>query len=325
MSRRALRLTGLVFAASLVAAWLPGPAASGQGTIRPLVLAGQPASGMSDLSLQASADAAAYPVGGPVSFSITVTNAGPDGATGVRVAAVLSDGLAFDSASASQGAYQPATGLWQAGTVAPGGQATLQIVATATRAGARTLTAEVSDATEPDPDSTPANGLAGEDDQATVSVTAVDPPTPSTCGRSGGIAMRCSFAKPLPPDVTPPTLTVFAPASLTMKKLLRGLTVSATPSERASVTFELLASARKATLAAARDLTLAFEAFPAATEKRTVRLKPTRALLGEPRKAFRLRLRINATDIAGNVRTITESITVKPPKKKKRRTSVDPG
>ncbi len=121
------------------------------------------------------------------------------------------------------------------------------------------------------------------------------------------------------PDTTPPALTVSAPASLTLDKLLKGLTASATPDESAQITFELLASARTATIAAARDLTLAFKSFPLATGKRSAKLKPTRALLGKPRKAFRLRLRIAAVDAAGNRRTTTKTITVKPTKKKKGR------
>ena len=51
-------------------------------------------------------------VGELLTFHVIVANQGPSPATGVTVTEVLSAGLAFESAAASQGTYDPATGLW---------------------------------------------------------------------------------------------------------------------------------------------------------------------------------------------------------------------
>jgi uncharacterized repeat protein (TIGR01451 family) len=70
-----------------------------------------------------------------VVYTIRVVNHGPGTASGVVVSEVLPPGLVFVSASASQGAYNPATKTWSVGTLANGAEATLQIVARVRRAG----------------------------------------------------------------------------------------------------------------------------------------------------------------------------------------------
>jgi len=66
-------------------------------------------------------------VGQTIEFTITVTNLGPDLATGVSVTDVLPAGLTFVSATASQGSYAVGTGLWTVGTVASADFPTLVI------------------------------------------------------------------------------------------------------------------------------------------------------------------------------------------------------
>ena len=83
-----------------------------------------------------------------------VANQGPSPATGVAVTEVLSAGLAFESAAASQGSYDSATGLWTVGSLANGGSAGLTITARVTQAGTVTNTASVTDSDQPDPDPT---------------------------------------------------------------------------------------------------------------------------------------------------------------------------
>jgi uncharacterized repeat protein (TIGR01451 family) len=56
-------------------------------------------------------------VGDTVKFTIVVRNQGPITATGVKVAFILPFGLEF--ISASQGGYDPQTGIWNIGTLAP--------------------------------------------------------------------------------------------------------------------------------------------------------------------------------------------------------------
>lgn len=88
-------------------------------------------------------------VGSPVTFTLTVTNNGPNAATGVLVNDSLPAGLTFVSGTPSQGTYSSATGIWTIGTLAVGQTMTLALVATA--AGpvgtARTNSATVTSAT----------------------------------------------------------------------------------------------------------------------------------------------------------------------------------
>ncbi|MGH9509158.1 MAG: DUF11 domain-containing protein, partial [Terriglobales bacterium] len=61
-----------------------------------------------DLSLSMTGPATAQ-VGQPFSYTFTVTNSGPDTATGVRLSDGLPDVLTFSSAEVSQGSYQGTT------------------------------------------------------------------------------------------------------------------------------------------------------------------------------------------------------------------------
>jgi uncharacterized repeat protein (TIGR01451 family) len=107
-------------------------------------------------------------VGQNVTFRLTLTNDGPDTATGVTVRDQLPAGLTFVSATASQGTFNNTTGDWTVGDVANGASVTLDIVATLTTAGAKTNTAQVTASGTFDPDSTPGDNTG--DDSATVSV-----------------------------------------------------------------------------------------------------------------------------------------------------------
>ena len=102
-------------------------------------------------------------VGELLTFNVIVANQGPSPATGVVVTEVLSAGLSFESAAASQGSYDSATGLWTVGAIANAGSAGLTITARVTQAGTVTNTASVTDSDQPDPDLT--------DNSATVTLT----------------------------------------------------------------------------------------------------------------------------------------------------------
>ncbi len=69
-------------------------------------------------------------VGDIVTFTVTLTDNGPDAATNVQVADLLPAGLTFVSATPSQGTYDAATGVWTIGTVTTGTPQTLTIQAT---------------------------------------------------------------------------------------------------------------------------------------------------------------------------------------------------
>ena len=118
--------------------------------------------------------------GSTVSFTLTVTNDGPNRATDVRVLDALPAGLTFVSATPSQGSYSavaivgpPAfpAGTWRVGVLNNGASATLTINANVTDTTPIINTAQVSNSDQFDPDSTPNNGVAAEDDQASVTVT----------------------------------------------------------------------------------------------------------------------------------------------------------
>ncbi|MGA7614600.1 MAG: hypothetical protein WBX15_05400, partial [Thermoanaerobaculia bacterium] len=115
-----------------------------------------------DLSLTKTVDNASPNVADNVTFTITLTNGGPDDATNVAVKDQLPAGLTFVSSTPSTGSYSNATGIWTVGTVANGAAPTLQVVAAVTTAGAKMNTAEVSASDQADPDSTPNNGSAAE-------------------------------------------------------------------------------------------------------------------------------------------------------------------
>jgi uncharacterized repeat protein (TIGR01451 family) len=68
-------------------------------------------------------------IGQNVTFTLTVTNAGPGAATGVVVSDALPTGITYVSDDGG-GAYDSTTGLWTVGSVAVSGSASLHIVAT---------------------------------------------------------------------------------------------------------------------------------------------------------------------------------------------------
>lgn len=130
--------------------------------------------------------------GGLVEYTITVSNAGPDTATGVELndANLLDVGDPSDTilfvgvVSVDRGAFNPATGIWTVGDVAAG--ETLELVVstrmnTTNPPEAAVNEVEISAADQFDTDSDPDNGTPGspvEDDEALVSLD----PLPSTLG-----------------------------------------------------------------------------------------------------------------------------------------------
>jgi uncharacterized repeat protein (TIGR01451 family) len=85
---------------------------------------------MADLALTKSVDDDRPSVGDTVVFSITVTNEGPNDATGVALSDILPSGLGYSASEASDGSYS--NGLWTlANTLGVGEAAGLIITATA--------------------------------------------------------------------------------------------------------------------------------------------------------------------------------------------------
>jgi uncharacterized repeat protein (TIGR01451 family) len=106
-----------------------------------------------DLSLTKSDSPDPVTVGQELTYTITVSNAGPDAAQNVSVTDTLPAGVTFGSASASQGTCSgTATVTCSLGTIAASGSATVTIKVTPTAAGTLSNTASVSSTTA-DPDS----------------------------------------------------------------------------------------------------------------------------------------------------------------------------
>jgi len=104
-----------------------------------------------DLSLSESVSNATPNVGGEITFTVTLSDLGPNSATNVQVSDLLPAGLTFVSASPSQGAYTSASGMWTVGTVSTSAPQTLSITALVARTGTRTNTAAITHADQFDP------------------------------------------------------------------------------------------------------------------------------------------------------------------------------
>ncbi|HYC58445.1 MAG TPA: hypothetical protein VEK79_02660 [Thermoanaerobaculia bacterium] len=126
----------------------------------------------SDLSLDKSVDDDTPLLGSNVVFTITVTNDGPDTATGITVADLLPAGLIYVSDDGG-GAYVPGTGLWTVGTIAGGSSSSLQITATVNALGTLSNYAQVVGSALYDPDSTPNDDSVTQDDDDTQILTVI--------------------------------------------------------------------------------------------------------------------------------------------------------
>ncbi len=124
-----------------------------------------------DLALDKCVDDDQSYVGDQVVFTLTLTNDGPDEATTIRVEDQLPAELTLDAASPSVGAYD--ADVWTVPALPGGDVATLVITATVNAAGSITNTAQVLFADQYDPDSTPGNDVADEDDQDTANLSAI--------------------------------------------------------------------------------------------------------------------------------------------------------
>ena len=144
-----------------------------------------------DLSLGKTVNNSTPTSGANVTFSLTVTNrtGSTNSASNIAVTDILSPGFTFVSASGT-GSYNPTTGVWSVGTLAPGASASLNIVATVSASAGATLTnrAEITASSISDFDSTPGNNSTDEDDDDSVSLTV-------TGTRTAGVAPALSCPK----------------------------------------------------------------------------------------------------------------------------------
>jgi len=107
-----------------------------------------------------------------ITFTIDVTNQGPNDATEVVVTDLLPSGFEYLSATTSEGSYDENTGIWTIGTVENGDTETLTVTVNVLPTGNWTNVAELT-AVNPnqfDIDSAPGNGVVSEDDYSFVKV-----------------------------------------------------------------------------------------------------------------------------------------------------------
>ena len=107
-------------------------------------------------------------------------------------------------------------------------------------------------------------------------------------------------------DTTRPTIVLGRVLSrMKLAKFRRGVVVRVIPTEPSAIDLELLGSSNRAVLSRLGDVTLASKHLRRAGGRRTVRLRPKRRLLSSSRRKFTARLRVTATDAAGN-RTVVQ-------------------
>ncbi len=135
-----------------------------------------------DLSLALAHTPTTPAQGTNVTFTATVTNNGPAASTGRTTQINLPTGFTFVSATGGA-THSGGVVTWTPGTsLASGNSQAITIVATMNFTGDYTVTGEITAAGQGDDDSTPGNGVIGEDDDVTRSITpAVTAPPSLTC------------------------------------------------------------------------------------------------------------------------------------------------
>ena len=91
-------------------------------------------------------------MGETLTYTVNVSNSGPDSATNVTAKVPLPSGLTFSTATASQGSYDPTTGIWTLGSVTTAVVPTLTLTAAVALDSAQTTTAAISSVEQYDPD-----------------------------------------------------------------------------------------------------------------------------------------------------------------------------
>lgn len=159
--------------------------------------------------------------------------------------------------------------------------------------------------------SNPTGGTLG--DLASSTLTIIDRPPAVTPTAVVGTTTVIAAGPVAPPDRTGPVVTLRRVSSrMTRAAFLRGVTVAITPSEPSALTVDLLGSTRRAVLARAGTVELAASrTLPLGAGTRTVVLRPALRLVRDARSRFTARLRVIATDAAGNRTTVTRSIVVR--------------
>ncbi len=126
-----------------------------------------------DLAIAKIVDNFTPVVGSQVTFTIALKNDGPNEARDVIVTDLLPSGYNYISYSTTSGLYDPFNGQWLVSSIQPNDLLSLQITAIVNPSGIYTNSVEITASSQPDPDSTPANGITTEDDYAEIATIPV--------------------------------------------------------------------------------------------------------------------------------------------------------
>ena len=107
-----------------------------------------------DLGLMKDVDYVEPFIGDPVNFVLSVTNNGPNDASGIQISDSMPTGLTYQASVASKGSYDVGTGIWNLGNLSVQEKATLNVEARATTEEQVTNTAIISQVDQFDPDGT---------------------------------------------------------------------------------------------------------------------------------------------------------------------------
>jgi uncharacterized repeat protein (TIGR01451 family) len=125
-----------------------------------------------DLSLNKTVNDTAPDVGDTVTFTLTLSNAGPDAATNVSVEDVIPDGFSYVAGSIAGGDARDDSGAptltWTINTIVSGTSVDLSYQVLVLASGNHTNVAQVMASDQYDPDSIPGNGDGTEDDQDSI-------------------------------------------------------------------------------------------------------------------------------------------------------------
>ncbi len=176
--------------------------------------------------------------GETLSYSLSVSNAGPNGATGVTVTDALPAGVTYQSATSSQGTCAETSGIVSCalGTVSSGAGATVSIDVTPQAEGTITNSATVS-GSEFDTNGSNNNTSAQTTVShiAALSVTNEDSPDPVLLGQPVTYTLRATNSGPS--SATGVTLTDDIPAGMTFQSAAPSQGSCTTPSPSSPPTF----------------------------------------------------------------------------------------
>ena len=116
-------------------------------------------------------------------------------------------------------------------------------------------------------------------------------------------------SRPPAPDKAATLRLSGVPARLTLKRFLKGLSFGVTPSKAAALQVTLTGTVNRAVISRF-NLTLAGKKLKLAAGKRTIKLVPSRRLVGHPR-SVKVLLTVVAVDAAGTRSQTTRTVTIK--------------